>query len=288
MREAQPVELDEWRTVDVADWPTYAPNVTGRRLKFWLQDPDGRQWLLKQPLPSRPTEPAIEAFTARLARAVGLEAPETHVATRDGVGWTLVLKFLHGDEELAHGNQLLQELDEAYDPEAHEGHRLELVRATLEAHDIAVSEFVAMLAFDAWVGNSDRHQENWGIVKSSTRVRLAPLYDTAACLGAELQDPRLDRTLTLPTERSKYVLNCPSGFGDGTRLIRLSEVVTELNGWPEWRSNARDWVDRFYAALAPARSYLESVPEVWWPRRRRDFAATMLWRRLIWLKNSLR
>lgn len=70
MREAQPVELDEWRTVDVSEWPTYAPNATGRRLEFCLEDPRGRQWLLEQPDP-RPREAPGTRRTDRTPMGAG-------------------------------------------------------------------------------------------------------------------------------------------------------------------------------------------------------------------------
>ena len=44
-------------------------------------------------------------------------------------------------------------------------------------------DFCTMLLVDAWLGNQDRHAENWGIIRSpeSSRptIRFAPVFDTA-------------------------------------------------------------------------------------------------------------
>jgi len=100
-----------------------------------------------------------------------------------------------------------------------------------------------MLFFDAWIGNSDRHQENWGIINFPKGLRLAPIYDTAACLGAELQPQHRLLTPSPSEEQLKqYVERCGSGFGRGqNRLIGQREVVAQLKtSWPaEWYRSKR-------------------------------------------------
>src|SRR5712664_3103415 len=83
-----------------------------------------------------------------------------------------------------------------------------------------------------------RHQENWGIISFPEGVRLAPIYDTAACLGAELQPQHRLLTPRASEEQLKqYVERCGSGFGRGqNHLIGQREVVAQLKtSWPaEW------------------------------------------------------
>jgi hypothetical protein len=49
-----------------------------------------------------------------------------------------------------------------------------------------------MLLFDAMIGNTDRHQENWGIIFTGKKIidgddpiRISPLYDNGTSLGIE-------------------------------------------------------------------------------------------------------
>lgn len=179
------MDLDAWKIVDVTAWEPDAPNPVGRREKQWLIDPSGRRWLFKVPLDRRPTEPPIEAFTARLARAVGLDAPETHVGIRDGRRATLVRTFLADGEKLTHGSVLLQTEDDAYDPGKHEMHRLDRIRAVLSKRSIEPANFVGLLAFDFWVGNSDRHHiKRIGARSSPIRAFGLPLRSTPRRVSA--------------------------------------------------------------------------------------------------------
>jgi hypothetical protein len=53
----------------------------------------------------------------------------------------------------------------------------------------ALDVFVGYLLLDAWIGNSDRHHENWGfILSASGAVHLAPTFDHASSLGCHETD----------------------------------------------------------------------------------------------------
>ena len=134
-----------------------------------------------------------------------------------------------------------------------------------------------MLAFDAWVGNGDRHPGNWGVLmQSSGIIRLAPMYDPAACLGAELTD---GKDLLAPARRTvellgRYAARCGSGFGDGRRLIRMSQVIEGLRSWPAWEAHAASWIDAF-SQSNPAALFAR-VPDEWLPPARRSLALDLL------------
>jgi hypothetical protein len=55
----------------------------------------------------------------------------------------------------------------------------------------AADTFVGYLMLDAWIGNTDRHHENWGFVEvrgiqtPQVIAHLAPTYDHASSLGRE-------------------------------------------------------------------------------------------------------
>jgi hypothetical protein len=79
--------------------------------------------------------------------------------------------------------------------------------------------FLGFLLIDAWIGNTDRHDNNWGIIERSTQkgpVRyLAPTFDHASSLGRELRDQeRHERLTTNDKNRTvqAYVQRCRSAF----------------------------------------------------------------------------
>jgi hypothetical protein len=78
-----------------------------------------------------------------------------------------------------------------------------------------VDVFVGYLMLDAWIGNTDRHHENWALVVRPQATHLAPSYDHAASLGAHETDAiRHDRLTTRDRRRSmqRYVERARSAF----------------------------------------------------------------------------
>ncbi len=73
--------LDPWEIRDVSEWPEGDTESRGNRSKRWVRDTYGREWLRKLPRQSRPYEPVIESTMLRLARACGIDAPESYVCT---------------------------------------------------------------------------------------------------------------------------------------------------------------------------------------------------------------
>jgi len=59
--------------------------------------------------------------------------------------------------------------------------------------------WTTMLAFDALIGNTDRHQDNWGVIwnfprkTDLARGRLAPAFDNGTSMGHEIQSVDLDK-----------------------------------------------------------------------------------------------
>lgn len=184
----------------------------------------------------------------------------------------------------------LQSHVSGYDPECNWAQTPTNVRDSLarlgeSAGADLVTPFAFMLAFDAWVGNGDRHQQNWGVIRGDM-TRLAPMFDPASCLGAELQDDH--HLLTRPTEQTlrKYVQKCPSGFGDGNQPLLMPDVVARVRAWPEWTNNVTRWLAAFEKAADTTREWLAQVPADWLADNRKDLARALLDARLDWLKES--
>ncbi|HEX7880970.1 MAG TPA: hypothetical protein VF720_16280, partial [Candidatus Eisenbacteria bacterium] len=64
--------------------------------------------------------------------------------------------------------------------------------------------FAGYLMLDAWIGNQDRHHENWGVIITPTgEVFLAPTFDHASSLGRNETD----------ANRAKRLATRDVGFG---------------------------------------------------------------------------
>ncbi|MCC7072534.1 MAG: HipA domain-containing protein [Deltaproteobacteria bacterium] len=285
---------------DASSWPVVGEEIRGQREKHWVRAPDATVWLRKRHRPARPFEPAIEVLALELARACYIEAAQATLATWTDAGGApargiCVLRFLQQNDELVAGYELLCAVDRAYDPERREAHTLERVVHALRHHEgltdhPLVEPFSRMLMFDAWIGNTDRHPGNWSLVRRDGSLRFAPMYDPAGSLGAELQP---DASLLLPSQspseserhevaHARYIARCPSGFGDGAKLVPLEAVVSAAAAarllsaslLPTFETALRERVPELLRTFAD-----DALPAV-----RKRFIVDILTRRLAWLK----
>lgn len=281
------VPVEPWRVLDVGAWPIEQHESRGKRPKVWVRDPTGVLWLRKNPRAGRPSEPAIEAMMLRLAAAIGVPSAEGHVCTWSDDERGLAARLFNAPEEELSLGVVELSATEGYDPERHEMHTLDRMRATLLALEEAsgvglLRPFLEMLAFDAAIGNGDRHQENWGILRrAGVPTRLAPMFDPAACLGTELQDGHATLQPDAPLDR--YMARCPSGFGDGKRLLGMVDVLAALDGWPEWPEILRSCLARTACAMDTLQQVIGQIPPEWLSQERAAFACRLLRARLEWL-----
>lgn len=238
----------------VIEVPPYAPDAlesVGSKRKFWYtrsrNDAD-EDWLFKAARQNT-GEDWAEKVAAELCDLIDLPHATYELAT-----WTeekngetkrwdgVVTRRMDGrNERLMLGNKLLADHVNRY-PKA-EGSRfyvnpkytLDLTLDVLGDDELnvrldpdwplpnAVSNvpeaFLGFLLIDAWIGNTDRHDNNWGVLERSTPEGpdrfLAPTFDHASSLGRELTDEvRHERLTTNDKNRTveAYVERCRSAF----------------------------------------------------------------------------
>ncbi|MEX2300957.1 MAG: hypothetical protein WD733_08480, partial [Bryobacterales bacterium] len=160
-----------------------------------------------------------EKIAAELAEAIGLPHAEYELASVLGKRATLSRRFLQGNANLVLGNELLVDLIPGYGPVRSRyrvsKHTLGVVFAVVGLDRVrvpmgwqpipfvsnAAEVFVGYLMLDAWISNTDRHHENWGLIGITTStdepiaIHLAPTYDHASSLGCHERDERRRRHL---------------------------------------------------------------------------------------------
>lgn len=295
-----------WDLLEVSAWTAFAPETRGRRPKLWVKDPDGNAWLRKEPLSPPPagtpqhtarrTEPAIELLALELSKRVGIETSSARPASWNGGRGVVSRRFHEDDEEHHPGGELLGLATESgSNPEAKrrrdEGRAsatLGRVRATLEPLERAygvplLAPLSRILAFDAWIGNGDRHAGNWAVITGPRGARFAPMFDPAACLGVEMTDERLELVLSSNDRVERYIAKCGSGFGgglpDGRTGIPMLEALRLLAEWPEWPKTISELAPRVRSVLSDLPGILDEIPDDWLPPPRKRFAARVLERR---------
>ena len=190
-------ELPYYGVVDIPDDVIRSDEVLGTKRKFWFSDKDSVEWLFKR---GRVGEDWAEKVAFELALLLELSVAQVKLARyREEIG-TVCLKFTKERQDLTHGNEVLAEADDSYPREetyGATGYTPDVVFDALEMLNVAAPPsslagvegahaghlFLAYLMLDTWIGNGDRHHENWGVVIEGEQRILAPTYDHAASLN---------------------------------------------------------------------------------------------------------
>ncbi len=185
------------------------PEEMGGKTKFWYGKPDDNtNWLFKYPRPNT-GEHWAEKIASEVASVMEVTHAKVELAQFQRERGSVTESFARGGRELFHGNELLEITIEDYDPTArfhHSHHTLKNIWLALEhifeqpeATENAKLLFAEYLVLDAIIGNTDRHHENWGILRRRVgdegKGFIAPSYDHASSLGRELRDERRDRLM---------------------------------------------------------------------------------------------
>ena len=203
---------DPYPIVEVRDEWLRAPEEMGSKTKFWYFHADQGErygyWLFKYPQ-SNTGQHWAEKIAAEVALLLDIPHARVELATCSGQRGSVSKSFVFGDRELVHGSQVLEWFIRGYDSEKTFGQSnhtlkniwkaMDLVFAKPEARrraKVLISQYVIL---DAVIGNTDRHHDNWGIIRERDGNRwvgmVAPSFDHASSLGRELLDERRERFL---------------------------------------------------------------------------------------------
>ena len=199
------------------EWMTQSEEM-GSKKKFWYRHPaEGRaaskveesMWLFKFPQPGTGQHWA-EKIAAQVASILRIPHARVELADYEGSRGSVTESFARGGRSLYHGNQVLERVVQGYEA----GKRFRQSNHTLsniwqamdrifvaeEAARSARRRMAEYMVLDAVIGNTDRHHENWGILRKRAGDRwrgfVAPSFDHASSLGRELSDERREKLLT--------------------------------------------------------------------------------------------
>lgn len=286
--------------IEISADAAQAQEPLGTKYKFWLRHSALGQCLFKMARPNT-GEDWSEKIAAELCALLGLPHARYELATwKDHQGQChpgiISPTFLSKNTALLHGNDILAGLvsnypkDIIYNQSQHtltnalkaislEGLRLPIGWSAPDGISSAISVFVGYLLLDAWIGNGDRHHENWGFVLQLPKgvPHLAPTYDHASCLGRELQDAKRQSRLQSQTV-GQYAIKSRSAFYENIndkRTISTFDTFTKIaKAYPK---SAGIWLNQL-AQISDTEvgTVLSCVPDHRMSTLARAFTATML------------
>lgn len=202
----------------------------GTKEKFWFPHENLGSCLYKKARPNT-GEDWSEKIAAELCELLHLPHAKYELATFQGDTGIISPSFLPQGGSLTFGNEILSTIVPDYfrDIKSPSQHTINSVLDAIADDSInlpvkwtppasinnAVETFVGYLLLDAWIGNTDRHHENWAFINLVNKTYLAPTYDHASCLGRELLDKkRQERLKTKDSGFSveAYASKSPSAF----------------------------------------------------------------------------
>ncbi len=278
----------------------------GTKPKFWFENEEGaEQFLFKYNRPNT-GEDWSEKIAAEIAELIGLPHAVVELAQCENQRGVVSKDFTEMGAKggLVHGNELLVVIDSDYPSKQFRKvsqHSIDnLIQALSrgyirlpDSHSFpsgignSVDLFLRYLMLDVFVGNTDRHHENWGILfrtgksKGEFYTELAPSFDHASSLGRELTEPRRKALLAGKGGQgtvAMYGSRARSAIYLGTEDVKPLLTLDAFSRFSEHAPNARKiWLDKLNSLSEDSlRECVECVPADILSRNSAEFVCQLL------------
>jgi len=277
-----------------------AEEQMGSKTKYWVDRPGkADQWLFKytrRNVWGFAGEHWSEKIAAEVAALLGLPHAVVELAMLQEHPGALSRKFPELNNPgtaLVHGNVLMPVQVHDYDPAKRYGqsdHTLVNILRVIDHHfpveeerRKALDHFMGVLVLDALVMNTDRHHENWAMVRHTSVFgvdshHMAPSFDHASSLGRELTEAKILGWAHDPVNVLRYVNKARGPIyrlnKDAEGLNPMDVVALALRVKPE---HVRPWLERLLTLDAQALvDIVARVPPSMMGDRHKTFATALL------------
>jgi hypothetical protein len=281
----------------------------GTKFKFWFSDEHDNKCLFKEGRPET-GENWAEKIACELAKALNLPHALCELARCEEKQGVISRSIVPHMARLVHGNELLATFVTNYGetvpqpkPYSHKEHTLRRVlsyfRASIESVGVpigfdrtneistAMDVFIGYLMFDAWIANQDRHDQNWGILRTSDgNSFLADSYDHGSSMSRNTPD---HKRLTMLTTKdmgqhiSKYVTKARSAFfpniqhptNQTLKALLLMDAFKQASRQSSPATN--EWLSRLDAVNdCHVQSVIDNIPDSLMSETAKEFTFTLL------------
>lgn len=209
------IDLNVSKKFPIIEIPLEAPEdseAMGTKEKFWFNHEQFGLCLYKKARQNT-GEDWSEKIASELSRLLQLPHAKYELAMFNYKRGTISQSFLPENASLITGNEILAQIFLDYPERINDlsQHTLHNIFSVFEKSTVdlpinwtplvgivtAIDVFIGYLLLDAWIGNSDRHHENWAFIDCEGKSYLSPTYDHASSLGRnESDEKRAKRLIT--------------------------------------------------------------------------------------------
>ena len=219
----------------------------GSKPKFWFRwGADEQPWLFKFAREGT-GEHWAEKIAAEIAVKIQLPAARVELAEFMGKRGLASRSFVRRKEgfDLVHGDELLGGHVIGYDRTKvfrQSSHSINNIVQAISAvfpeagaREAQLTRFAGLMVLDALIGNTDRHHQNWGILRGvrpdgSVDHEVAPSFDHASALGRNVPADERERRLREGTVLN-YARKAVAGFS-GKRPTPKERTRSRSSSWP--------------------------------------------------------
>lgn len=165
---------------------------------------------MKNVVLSYSNSPACEYIGSHIYALLGIPVHETLIGTRKNKNVVACKDFLNHGDRLYEFREIKTTFEPAFinaNGDETDGTGTDITEALITIHKHPIfkqlsnieERFWEMFIVDAYIGNSDRNNGNWGIIiRYDDSVELAPVYDNGGCLNNKWDEEKMLKHINDP------------------------------------------------------------------------------------------
>ena len=222
----KPIIIDDWRQDDTYEG-VYPKGARDKSAYFSpeIVDEDylkgNYRYLFKLSRSWCPWQFWGEIIAYRLGLITEIEVPPAHIGLNNKYNpveatYGALIEWFYDDKKdiYVEGGQFMVKLVRDYDRQRGTQHNFLTISNFFKALPGFHKHWAGVFTLDCLTGNTDRHQDNWGLILKGSRTRPAdevplcfsPAFDNGTALGYEVVEENIDK-YTNEEQREKYLTN---------------------------------------------------------------------------------
>lgn len=285
------------KIVNVSSWEEMMEEAPGTKDKKNIYEPRTKEkYMIKYPTETTDGKILGENWAEKLAteigKIIGIPVQESFLATKEEKQGVLIKYSLKEHEILEQASILLKASFPDFIVDKPIFYTFNSIEYCIKGKGLKeerkiLEDFYKMIFFDAVIGNTDRHCENWGLAKNykNKTNRLIEAYDNSSSLGRDKNTGhKLPKT---EDEIKRYARKAKSSIrvNEKERIDHYSVLRTILEDYPEKKDTFRDMIEKL--TDDKVNCIINNIPEDFMEEKIKDFVKKLIKERINQIKEIL-